>query len=166
MASDTDVNTSNLASLFRRRKQPVTDISVWVQCYSSLVSVLVERYPQYIKHLLAYQSTIAMGAKRTNNPQLGGLRRSLSEEACLYKITLLGQCGPVLVHSVVFQPSKWSSMHQLLQYGPPHRPMAIHLRHPSAGPGHASTNAQCCTPTTPESGSSAPSLSKGAVWVV
>ena len=67
MASDTDVNTSNLASLFRRRKQPVTDLSVWVQCYSSLVSVLVERYPQYIKHLLAYQSTIAMGAKRTNN---------------------------------------------------------------------------------------------------
>ena len=64
MASDPEANT-NLSSIFRRRKQPVTDISVWVQCYSSLVSVLVEKYPQYIKHFLAYQSTIVMGAKRS-----------------------------------------------------------------------------------------------------
>ncbi len=36
MSSDTD-NMSTLSSLFRCRKQPVTDIAVWVQCYSSLV---------------------------------------------------------------------------------------------------------------------------------
>ena len=65
MASDTDNANNSLASLFRRRKQPVTDIAVWVQCYSSLVSVLVELYPQFIKHFMAYLSTIVMGAKRT-----------------------------------------------------------------------------------------------------
>jgi hypothetical protein len=47
-----------LTSLFGRRKQPVTDVSVGAM----LVSVLVEKYPQYIKHFLAYQSTIVMGA--------------------------------------------------------------------------------------------------------
>ena len=64
MASDTDNAINSLASLFRRRKQPVTDTAVWVQCYSSLVSVLVELYPQFIKHFMAYLYTIAMGAKR------------------------------------------------------------------------------------------------------
>ena len=63
MASDTDNANNSLASLFRHRKQPVTDIAVWVQCYSSLVSVLVELYPQFIKHFMAYLSTIVMGAK-------------------------------------------------------------------------------------------------------
>jgi hypothetical protein len=67
MASSDAEARNNLTSLFGRRKQPVTDVSVWVQCYSSLVSVLVEKYPQYIKHFLAYQSTIVMGAKRSNS---------------------------------------------------------------------------------------------------
>ena len=48
-----------LQKFFRRRKQPVTDFTMWVQCYSSMVTVLVEAYPQYINHLLAYLSTIA-----------------------------------------------------------------------------------------------------------
>lgn len=65
MSADTEAINGTLASLFRRRKQPVTDVAVWVQCYSSLVSVLVEKFPQYIKHFLAYQATIMMAAKQT-----------------------------------------------------------------------------------------------------
>ena len=49
---------SSIQKLFRRRKQPVTDIVTWVQCYTALVSVLVEAYPQYTKHFLSYLSTI------------------------------------------------------------------------------------------------------------
>ena len=64
MSADVEAS-GTLSSLFRRRKQPVTDVAVWVQCYSSLVSVLVEKFPQYIKHFLAYQATIMMGAKQT-----------------------------------------------------------------------------------------------------
>ena len=61
--SDTDSATP-LQGLFQRRKEPVTDLAVWIQCYASLTSVLVEKYPQYTKHFLAYMATIATGYKR------------------------------------------------------------------------------------------------------
>ena len=64
LAPDPDTSSNGLASLFQKKKQPVTDIAVWVQCYSSMVSVLVEKYPQFIKHFLAYQAIIVMGYKR------------------------------------------------------------------------------------------------------
>ena len=46
---------------FKKRKEPVTDILVWVQCYSAMASI---RYPAKIPHLMAYQSTIVKCAKR------------------------------------------------------------------------------------------------------
>ena len=49
---------------FKKRKEPVTDILVWVQCYSAMASILAERYPAKIPHLMAYQSTIVKCAKR------------------------------------------------------------------------------------------------------
>ena len=61
--SDTDSATP-LQGLFQRRKEPVTDLAVWMQCYASLTSVLVEKYPQYAKHFLAYMATIVTGYKR------------------------------------------------------------------------------------------------------
>ena len=48
---------------FKKSKEPVTDIPVWVQCYSAMVSVLAERYPVKFPHLMAYQSTIVKCAK-------------------------------------------------------------------------------------------------------
>ena len=57
---------STFQRLFRRRKQPVTDIATWVQCYTALVSVLVEQFPQYIKHFLSYLSTIVSKSSNKN----------------------------------------------------------------------------------------------------
>lgn len=61
--SDTD-SAAPLQGLFQRRKEPVTDLAVWIQCYASLIAVLVEKYPQYTNHFLAYMATIATGYKR------------------------------------------------------------------------------------------------------
>ena len=55
-----------LQKFFRRRKQPVTDLATWVQCHASMITVLVESYPQYINHFLAYLSTIASKASRSH----------------------------------------------------------------------------------------------------
>ena len=55
---------SSIASLFKRRREPVTDICVWVQCYASLVAVLTESHPQYVSHFMAYLSTIVGCSKR------------------------------------------------------------------------------------------------------
>ena len=40
------------------RRGPVTNILLWVECYSSLVAVLASKYPNKIGHLMAYQKTI------------------------------------------------------------------------------------------------------------
>ena len=46
----------SLAGLFKRRKQPVTDILLWVQCFASYVAVLSQT--QSTPHLMAYMATI------------------------------------------------------------------------------------------------------------
>ena len=51
-------NDKALASLFKRRREPAVDILVWVQCYASLVAVLVEKHVQYAPQFMAYLSTI------------------------------------------------------------------------------------------------------------
>ena len=101
MASDTDNANNSLASLFCRRKQPVTDIAVWVQCYSSLVSVLLELYPQFIKHFMAYLSTIVMGAKRTRTLNAAYRRKAAATKSLFWGTV----AGPVLVYYLVCQPS-------------------------------------------------------------
>ena len=40
------------------RRGPITDIILWLECYSSLVAVLATRYPQYIGNFMPYQHTI------------------------------------------------------------------------------------------------------------
>ena len=55
--------TEKVSFPFKKRKEPVTDILVWVQCYSAMASMLAERYPAKIPHLMAYQSTIVKCAK-------------------------------------------------------------------------------------------------------
>ena len=40
------------------RRGPITDILLWVECYSSLVSVLATKFPGKIPNLMAYQKTI------------------------------------------------------------------------------------------------------------
>ena len=40
------------------RKGPVTDILLWIECYSILVGVLTTKYPAYAPDLMAYQRTI------------------------------------------------------------------------------------------------------------
>ena len=47
-----------LAALFKRRKEPVTNILVWVQCYASLVALLAQQYPMQTPQFIAYLVTI------------------------------------------------------------------------------------------------------------
>lgn len=47
-----------LAALFKRRKEPVTNTLVWVQCYASLVAVLAQQYPTQTPQFMAYLATI------------------------------------------------------------------------------------------------------------
>ena len=56
-------DTEKASFPFKKRKEPVTDILVWVQCYSAMVSILAERYPSKVPELMAYQSTIVKCAK-------------------------------------------------------------------------------------------------------
>ena len=46
------------------RRDPVTNIFLWVECYSSLVAVLSSKYPTKIGHFMAYQKLI-IKAQRT-----------------------------------------------------------------------------------------------------
>lgn len=45
------------------RRGPITDIILWLECYSSLVAVLATRYPQYIGNFMAYQRTIIRASR-------------------------------------------------------------------------------------------------------
>ena len=45
------------------RRGPVTDILLWVECYSSLVAVLAARFPQHIGDFMSYQRTIIKASK-------------------------------------------------------------------------------------------------------
>ncbi len=47
-----------------QRRGPITDILIWVECYSSLVATLSQRYPDKTPHLMAYMKTIVK-AQRT-----------------------------------------------------------------------------------------------------
>ena len=40
------------------RRGPVTDILLWIECYSTLVSVLASRFPTKVPQLMSYQKTI------------------------------------------------------------------------------------------------------------
>ena len=43
--------SDNLSTLFRKKKEPVTDILTWVQCFSAMVAILAQQYPAAIPHL-------------------------------------------------------------------------------------------------------------------
>ena len=48
---------------FKKKKEPVTDILVWIQCYAAMATILAEHHPSKLPHLLAYQSTIVRCAQ-------------------------------------------------------------------------------------------------------
>ena len=50
--------------LLPRKREPVTDILIWVQCYATLTAILAEKYPNKLPHLLAYQNTIVRCAQK------------------------------------------------------------------------------------------------------
>ena len=60
-----DATDKSIASIFKKRKEPITDILVWVQCFNAMVAVLSEQYPQYIQHFLAYQSHIVRAYRKS-----------------------------------------------------------------------------------------------------
>ena len=60
-----DTTDKSITSIFKKRKEPVTDILVWVQCFNAMVAVLSEQHPQYIQHFLAYQSHIVCAYKKS-----------------------------------------------------------------------------------------------------
>ena len=49
---------STMEAQLRRQKGPVTDILVWVQCFTTFASTLAMAYPDKIAELMAYLSTI------------------------------------------------------------------------------------------------------------
>ena len=56
---------TSIASIFKKHREPITDILVRVQCLNAMVAVLFEQYPQYIQHFLAYQSNIVRAYKKS-----------------------------------------------------------------------------------------------------
>ena len=46
-----------------QRRGPVTDILLWVECYSSLVGVLASKFPTKVPELMAYLKTIVHAHK-------------------------------------------------------------------------------------------------------
>ena len=57
---DVDVSgQTKVVSLFpRRRRAPVTDIMVWVQCFAAMVGVLSTKHPDKVPEFMAYLSLI------------------------------------------------------------------------------------------------------------
>lgn len=45
------------------RKKPITDILLWLECFSTLVAVLSTAYPEKTAHFMAYQQTIIQANK-------------------------------------------------------------------------------------------------------
>ena len=45
------------------RRGPVTNILLWLECYSSLVAALATKYPQYTGEFMAYQRTIIKASR-------------------------------------------------------------------------------------------------------
>ena len=41
-----------------QRRTPVTDILIWIECYSSLVATLATKFPSQTPHFMAYMKTI------------------------------------------------------------------------------------------------------------
>ena len=37
---------------------PITDITLWIECYSILVAILITKYPTFAPEFMAYQCTI------------------------------------------------------------------------------------------------------------
>ena len=45
------------------RRGPITNILLWLDCYSTLVAALATRFPQYVGDFMAYQRTIIRASK-------------------------------------------------------------------------------------------------------
>ena len=45
------------------RRAPVSDIMVWVECFSTLVAVLASKYPQHVPDFMAYQKAIVRASR-------------------------------------------------------------------------------------------------------
>jgi len=59
-SSDAEVSGhAKVVSIFpKRRRAPVTDVLVWVQCFSAMVGVLSTKYPDKVPEFMAYQALI------------------------------------------------------------------------------------------------------------
>ena len=55
---ESETQEKPLSSLFKKRKQPVTDILIWTQCFASYTAVLAGKFQGCTPHLMAYMSTI------------------------------------------------------------------------------------------------------------
>ena len=45
------------------RRGPVSDIMLWVECFSTLVAILASKYPQHIPDFMAYQKAIVRASR-------------------------------------------------------------------------------------------------------
>ena len=55
---ESETQEKTLSSLFKKRKQPVTDILIWTQCFASYTAVLAGKFQGCTLHLMPYMSTI------------------------------------------------------------------------------------------------------------
>ena len=91
----------SIAALFKK-KEAVTDIMVWIQCYCSLVSVLAEKYPQHIQHFLSYLTHIVRCYKKSRALEWVAYDVAYRRKApCLKHLNCMGHDRPKLVSHMV-----------------------------------------------------------------
>ena len=141
---DDQAADKSVISLFRRRKEPVSDILVWVQCYATMVAFLSEKYPQHVPHLMWYLVDIVRSSKlysglgwvaydsayRRRALKQGDLKWSQGDQS-LYQMWFTGRAKEVIrcthcmgEHDSVRCPQEAGALGQLFsatipQMGPP-----------------------------------------------
>ena len=67
------------------RRAPVTDISVWLECYSRMAAIIVTRFPEKAPELWAYQATILRAARNYEGTAWVAYDRQFRREALARK---------------------------------------------------------------------------------
>ena len=94
-------NTKYCHSILKRRRAPVTDVLTWVQCFTSLASVLSQIYPNQVPELMAYMSTIVRCQKEFEGLGWMHYNTSIRHQAAISKDLHWGKINPTL-HSICF----------------------------------------------------------------
>ena len=67
------------------RKAPVQDISLWIECFSRMVAVLVTRYPDKVPEMFSYQASIVKAAQNFEGTSWVAYDRQYRREALAHR---------------------------------------------------------------------------------